>query len=212
MRRFFAITLALCLLFLTAACQEEEGTTSAGAAPQQPSSAPIPTQPMIEPPPPGSGAGDTALIWETPADWEAVTPDNRMRKAQYRVPGEAGDAECVVFYFGPGQGGDPLANAQRWANQFTLSDGRPGTADMKMENRNVGDIEILTVEVSGTYEGAGFGMGRPKPAPIPNQMLLGAVAKGPDANWFFKLTGPEATVTAQRSAFEAMVGSLKRGR
>lgn len=211
MRRFLAIALALGFVGLATACQEEEAATTTSAAPQQPAGAPMPAQPMIAPPPPGSGAGETALVWETPQDWEAVTPDSRMRKAQYRVPGEAGDAECVVFYFGPGQGGDPLANAQRWANQFTLPDGRPGTADMKMENRKVGDIEVLTVEVSGTFEGAGFGMGRPPPTPIPNQMLLGAVAKGPDANWFFKLTGPEGTVTAQRGAFEAMVGSLKQG-
>ena len=29
-----------------------------------------------------------------------------MRRAQYRISGSGGDAECVVFYFGPGQGGD----------------------------------------------------------------------------------------------------------
>jgi hypothetical protein len=41
--------------------------------------------------------------------------------------------------------------------------------------------------------------------------LLGAVAPGPDANWFFKLTGPDKTVTAQRDAFIGMVKSLKPG-
>jgi hypothetical protein len=134
-----------------------------------------------------------------------------MRKAQYHVPGEAGDAECIVFYFGPGEGGDALANAQRWAGQFTLSDGRPGAEGMKLNKRTVGDIDVLTVEIAGTYQG-GFGMQRQQATPQPNQMLLGAVAEGPDANWFFKLTGPETTVTAQRSAFEALVESLKRER
>ena len=28
------------------------------------------------------------------------TPSSSMRRAQYRVPGAGGDAECVVFYFG----------------------------------------------------------------------------------------------------------------
>jgi hypothetical protein len=54
-------------------------------------------------------------------------------------------------------------------------------------------------------------MQQPKPAPIPNYMLLGAIAEGPDANWFFKLAGPEATVEGQRAAFEDLVGSFKRG-
>jgi hypothetical protein len=134
-----------------------------------------------------------------------------MRKAQYRVSGEAGDAEFIVFYFGPGEGGDALANAQRWAGQFTLADGRPGNTGMTVENRKVGDIDVLTVAVSGTHQG-GFRMQGSKEAPKPNQMLLGAIAKGPDANWFFKLTGPQATVEDQRAAFEGLVGSLKQGK
>jgi hypothetical protein len=40
-------------------------------------------------------------------------------------------------------------------------------------------------------------------------MLLGAIAQGPDANWFFKFTGPAGTVRAQRAAFEGMIRSLK---
>jgi hypothetical protein len=62
--------------------------------------------------------------------------------------------------------------------------------------------------VTGTYAG---GMGGAVSEPRPGFMLLGAVVEGPDANWFFKLTGPEQTVRAQRSAFEQMVRSVKRG-
>jgi hypothetical protein len=40
-------------------------------------------------------------------------------------------------------------------------------------------------------------------------MLLGAIAEGPDAPWFFKFTGPEATVRAQRQAFVGMMRSLR---
>jgi hypothetical protein len=47
--------------------------------------------------------------------------------------------------------------------------------------------------------------------PKPGYRLLGAVAPGPDANWYFKFTGPDATVNAQRAAFESMVKSLKHG-
>ena len=42
-------------------------------------------------------------------------------------------------------------------------------------------------------------------------MLLGAIAEGPDANWFFKVTGPEVTVKANQGAFEKMLQSLHIG-
>jgi hypothetical protein len=151
-----------------------------------------------------------ALTWATPAGWVTEDPSTRMRKAQYRVPGTGGDAECVVFYLGPGEGGDPMGNAERWAGQFTLADGRPGSAGMKTASRKIGEIDVLTVEVAGTYQG-GFGLQGQPPAPKPGQLLFGAIAKGPDANWFFKLLGPEATVEEQRTAFQGLLESLQPG-
>ncbi len=53
-------------------------------------------------------------------------------------------------------------------------------------------------------------MGRPDQS-LEDYMLLGAIARGPDANWFFKLTGPRATVAGQREAFRGMIESLKTG-
>lgn len=165
---------------------------------------------QITPPPAGSGEGATALSWALPKGWSEEPPANAMRKAQYKVPGPGGDGECVVFYFGPGQGGAPQANADRWASQFTLADGQPGTSGMKTGSMKVGDIEVLTVEVKGTYNG-GTGMGMAPSEPKPGYALLGAVAEGADANWFFKFTGPEKTVEANRAAFEGMLKSVKRG-
>jgi hypothetical protein len=130
-----------------------------------------------------------------------------MRRAQYRVPGPGGDAELVVFYFGPGQGGDAMSNARRWAGQFRQPDGRDPTAAMKTREADVGGLKVTTVEVRGTYSG---GMGGTVEEKAGHQ-LLGAIAAGPDANWFFKLTGPEKTVTAQKAAFEGLIRSLKKG-
>ena len=207
MRRLLVTSLAVCLLLATA-CPEQQNAGAGGAPP--PPGSPSATGALVQPPPPGAGTGMAALTWTTPEDWVAETPSSGMRKAQYRVPGEAGDAECVVFYFGPGEGGDAEANAQRWANQFTLADGRPGSAGMKVDSRKVGDIDVLVVEVGGTYQG-GFRMQQPQQPPKPDQLLLAAIAHGPDANWFFKLIGPTATVESQRAGFDELVGSLKRG-
>jgi hypothetical protein len=204
--RLRLVTPLILMLVLASGAWANHHNATADAPPPEP----IVIQGSVEPPPPGSGSGGAALSWTTPPGWLAEAPSNSMRKAQYRVTGDAGDAECIVFYFGPGQGGSALSNAQRWAEQFTLADGRPGKQGMQIENRTVGDIEVLVVAVSGTRQG-GFRMQSTPEPPKPNQMLLGAVAKGSDANWFFKLTGPAATVAAQRSAFDALVASLKRG-
>ena len=165
----------------------------------------------IPPPPAGSGTGATGLAWATPAGWVEEQPDSQMRRAQYKVPGAGGDAECAVFYFGPGQGGEPMANAQRWAGQFKNADGSSAESSMTTSNGKIGDLSVLRVEVHGTYNG-GMTMTAEPATPKPGYMLLGAIAEGPDANWFFKLTGPESTVKAQKAAFDSMIDSLRRGK
>ncbi len=160
--------------------------------------------------PEGAGVGDDALVWTVPAGWIVEKPASPMRRAQYRVQGTAGDGECVVFYFGPGQGGDPTSNARRWAEQFTLADGSSAESTMKTSSIGVGALRVLTVEVAGTYKG-GMTMTAAPAASKPGYRLLGAVAAGPDANWYFKLTGPDKTVSDQRGAFTSMVRSLKKG-
>jgi hypothetical protein len=168
------------------------------------------TASSLPPVPAGAGSGDSALAWTAPKSWIAEPPSSPMRRAQYRVPGKSGEGECAVFYFGPGQGGDPMANAQRWAGQFTLPDGSPAGSAMKTSEIEVGGLKVILVEVAGTYSG-GMTMGSEPAQPKPGYRLLGAVAPGPDANWFFKFTGPDATVVEQRGAFESMVKSLKHG-
>lgn len=164
----------------------------------------------LPPVPRGAGEGATGLAWRVPAGWMVETPSSPMRRAQYKVPGPGGEGECAVFYFGPGQGGDPMSNAVRWADQFTLSDGSSAQSGMKTSEIDAGGLKVVLVEVAGTYKG-GMTMTAAPAVPKPGYRLLGAVAPGPDANWYFKFTGPDSTVSAQRDAFLSMVRSLKHG-
>lgn len=179
----------------------------AGAQTQMPPGHP-PTAPRpdIPAPPPGTGTGAAALRWTAPSHWVSETPTSTMRRAQYRIPGKGGVAECVVFYFGPGQGGDAQANAQRWGSQFTKPDGGPA-GTLKTREIKVSAMPAMLVEVTGTYVG---GMGA-QTAPRPDSMLLGAIVDGPDARWFFRAVGPRTTLEGERSAFEKMIRSIKRG-
>ncbi len=163
--------------------------------------------PQLVPPKEGSGTGETGLSWTAPQGWQVEAPSSQMRRAQYRLPGAGGDGECAVFYFGPNEGGDPVGNVQRWAAQFPKADGSP--SDAKTSEIKVGTMPVTLVEIDGTYAGGMGGM--TQSTPKENYKLLGAVAQGPDANWFFKCTGPKATMEAQRGAFDQLVKSLKPG-
>jgi hypothetical protein len=165
--------------------------------------------PGVPPPTTGGGTGQAALTWTDPKGWAREAPSSPMRRAQYRIPGPGGEGECVVFYFGAGQGGDATANAMRWADQFEQADGTPSRQALKTKTIDVGGVRVVLTEITGTYRG---GMpGGPAAPSRPNYMLLGAIARGPDANWFFKATGPRQTLEANRKAFEALVSSIRRG-
>jgi hypothetical protein len=168
----------------------------------------IPGQQMPEGHPAVEGGSQGGrLTWQVPEGWIEEPPSNTMRVAQYKVPGPGGDGECVVYYFGPGQGGGALANAQRWAGQFGQPDGSSSVDAMTMKRLESTRRPVDIVEVTGTYEGGMTGSAQPA-TPQENYMLLGAIAEGPDAPWFFKFTGPEATVRDQRGSFVQMLESI----
>jgi hypothetical protein len=163
---------------------------------------------------PSAGAGSSPrgdVAWSAPAAWTSEAPSSAMRRAQYIVPkaaGDAADGECAVFYFGPGQGGDVRANLERWASQFTDASGR--SAEPSPIVSQVNGLKVSKVSVEGTYNAAQM-MGGGDQAPKPGYLLLGAIVEGPDANWFFKCTGPKKTMEANREAFDGMIGSVHPG-
>ncbi len=217
MKSQMGYAVGLLIVLLVVACAGDAASDSA-AAPQVTPGQELPAgHPAISPdsssvvpaPPPNSGRGSQGMSWTQPAQWLAETPSSSMRRAQYRVPGASGDAQCVVFYFGPGQGGDAQANVERWADQFGQPGGGSSREALRTEELVVGGVRVLIAEVKGIYSGGMTGMG--SQTPRPGSMLLGAVAEGPDANWFFKLTGPEQTVEENRKPFMSMVQSIRAG-
>jgi hypothetical protein len=216
-RKLLPVLTIVAILVLSVSCGSDDSAEPSTAPAQETVQLPPDHPPLqqggsqsgVIPPPAGSGSGTTGMTWSAPAGWVETEPVSAMRKAQYRIPGDAGDAEMVVYYFGPKQGGDVDTNIQRWINEFAQPDGRPSDEVARIETPQVPGVSVKTVEVTGTYSGGATMLGGGEP--LPDYMLLAAVAQGPDANWFFKLTGPEATVTPQREAFREMIGSLKVG-
>lgn len=139
-----------------------------------------------------------------PRGWVAQQPSSSMRVAQYGLPGPAGEATLGIFFFGPGQGGSVEANIERWYGQFKQEDGQP--AQGRRWTRQVRDIEITGVDISGTFSG---GMGSAEPQA--DYRMLGAIAVHRSGTVFFKLTGPAQTIEQWAASFDEFLGSLQAG-
>ena len=141
-----------------------------------------------------------------PTGWVAQQPSSSMRVAQYGLPGPAGEATLGIFFFGPGQGGSVEANIERWYGQFSQEDGQP--AQGRRWTRQVGDIEITGLDISGTFSG-GMGMGNADPEV--DYRMLGAIAVHRSGTVFFKMTGPAQTVEQWAASFDEFLDSLQAG-
>jgi hypothetical protein len=208
--------LALALCLLPVACGEP------GPAPNPP--APIvakpaapPTAPASDAAPPAdeanwklSGAGDDAarveiagLVLPKPPTWTWQQPTMQFRTLQYAVPGAAdstGAAELVFSLFKAGDGGPIESNITRWSGQFRTAEG--GASTPVRSERSVAGLKVTIVENRGGYVPMGA------PAPRSGFAQLGAIIEAPGRNVFIRLVGPEATVDANRAAFEAMVDGM----
>jgi hypothetical protein len=143
-----------------------------------------------------------------PRAWTSATPSSSMRLAEYRVPGAAGalPVEVVVYFFGPGQGGPPDANIERWHSQFSNPDGTPVKALVRRDS--AGKLPVTFAEFTGTYA-RGVGTGSSADAARPGHTLLAAIVETPRGTLFVQCYGPSAAVTAQRAAYEAFVKGLR---
>jgi hypothetical protein len=142
-----------------------------------------------------------------PKGWTSATPSSSMRLAQYVIPGAAGSlpVEVVVYFFGPGQGGDPAANLERWHSQFSNPDGTPVKEVVTHEKTA---FPITFAEYRGTYA-RGVGAGSSAADARPNHLLMAAIAETPKGSLFVQCYGPIAAAEAQRAAFRAFVLGLK---
>jgi hypothetical protein len=148
------------------------------------------------------------LKWVAPSGWKNQGRTS-MRAATYVPPAAPGDedaAECVVYFFGAGQGGSVEANVERWKGQFAEAGGKPAVA--KVSKRTIHGLPVTTIESGGDYSGMG---GPNAPGGVKHHYsLLGAIVEGPGGTVFLKFAGPEKTVAANRRQFDELVASFEK--
>jgi hypothetical protein len=171
-----------------------------------------------EPEPPAAGSAleptVTPLAWDAPPTWTLLPGAKAPKKATYKVPAAGGDkedAEVNVVFFGTGAEGDP---ERRFKEMFGQFDGDVG-ASAKREAFDVHGWRVETVDVAGTFKmNLTPEVGPKKRSPVQmvkkDHRLHAAVVKTPDrGNWFFRMTGPDATVQSATSSFRAMIDSVR---
>jgi hypothetical protein len=212
MRTYTIVVIAASLAGSLALCQCSKA--------DEPPPSPTPASPPVAtttnaapaPPPmqaPAVQAGAMPLQWNDPPRWVRRKPSSPMRLAEYDVPhagSDSADAECTVITFGPGQGGNIDDNIGRWVGQFSPQAGAPTKAV-----GTVNGMKVTRVEVTGAYHPMQMPGAPSAPATLSNARLIGAIVEAPTGLWFFKLTGPDATVKAAANDFDAMMASLHAG-
>jgi hypothetical protein len=143
-----------------------------------------------------------------PADWTTKPVTSSMRAADFVLPGKAGEAELIVYYFGSGGAGSIDDNVNRWLDQFQQPDGKSSRDAARIEKPKFAGQDATYVSVTGRYVSQGM-PGGGGPVDKPDQALAAAIVSSPSGPYYFKLVGPKETVDAQAKAFRAMLDSLK---
>ncbi|MEE8525728.1 MAG: hypothetical protein V3T72_17460 [Thermoanaerobaculia bacterium] len=204
----FALLIALSTGCADRGSSSDEAPAADGAGEENPAPAAAPEFAPITTHGGGTGGGGTEVTlpgatFELPGDWQQQAPSSSMRAAQAEIPGAAGAGQLTVFFFGVGGGGGTESNLQRWIGQVEVDPASPPVREVFS-----GDgTRVSWVEARGTLKPSTMGTG--PTSPQPDSMLLGGVVEGAGGPWYFKATGPGATMEAQKDAFLAMLGSVK---
>lgn len=144
-------------------------------------------------PPASAPMAAADLHWQAPAGWKEL-PASGMRRASFQVPGPAGAGDLSVVVL-PGPAGGTLANINRWRGQLGL--GEFSAADLQAQSKRASSPAgpLVVVDFAGNGSNSGT-------------RLLAAILETPQQTWFFKLTGPEATVAGSRRGFMEFIAGL----
>jgi uncharacterized protein YbdZ (MbtH family) len=135
------------------------------------------------------------LQYVLPAGWQEKTP-TQMRVASFDISQDGKHADISVIPLG-GMGGGDFANVNRWRGQVGL----PPLADDALralaEPVAVGDQPADLYDLAGTAPGSAG-----------TKRILAVILHRDDTAWFFKMTGEDPLVAAQKEHFIQFLKSI----
>ena len=143
---------------------------------------------------PVATASGAALTWKGPSHWEEK-PAGGMRKGTFTLKGEGGAAAELAITAFPGDVGGEVANVNRWRGQINLPAQSPEEVARSLQRIDQHGLKISVVEMAGTGANA--------------TRVLGAMVPHGGSTWFFKLSGPDALVAKEKTAFMDFLKTIK---
>jgi hypothetical protein len=158
--------------------------------PADPAAPAAPAAPATPPAAAAAPAGGE-MTWQVPAGW-TLAPASGSRYATFSIAG-AGDAkgELAITHF-PGDVGGDLANVNRWRGQIGMAPIGEAELAPLVTKLTAGLKTMSLVDLTGPEVRCAAGWTR----------------HGADT-WFFKFTGPDALVGAEKAKFTAFLESVR---
>ena len=152
----------------------------------------IPAHNALAPPAPPAAAADGSVTWQVPAGWTLAPSASAMRYATLSVVAADGNkGELVVSHF-PGDVGGDLENVNRWRQQVSLPPVDAAGLAPLVSKLTAGAKILSLIDVTGPQL----------------RLTAGWTRHGADT-WFFKFTGPDALVAAEKAKFTAFLESVR---
>jgi hypothetical protein len=145
------------------------------------------------------GVGSTArpqLTWKKPVAWNEGPPAE-MRVASFNVKGKGGKQADISVVPLSGTAGGDIANVNRWRGQV----GQPATTPEELQ-KIVQKVEIAG-QPADLYELTGKNTSSGDPTRV-----IGVIQHRDGTAWFFKMTGDDEVVAAQKPAFLEFLKSV----
>ena len=143
--------------------------------------------------------------WEAPEGWREAE-STMMRKANF-VVGSEGEAECYLTVLSGDGGGIPL-NVNRWRGQMGL-EALTEEQIAALPTIPMVDTQAVFIEAGGTFGAMGDDVHVTSAEQKKDYVLQGAICLIEDQALFVKMTGPAATVNAEKDHFLAFCRSIR---
>ncbi len=174
-----------------------EGKIASAPAPAPMSASPGGNNTNAPTPPPIEAAQGAPVQYTLPPGWQEK-PLSPMRLASFKASGPNGKEPDVSVVALPGIAGGDLANVNRWRGQVQLAPIDEDTLAKTAEHITANGHDFLLVDLASE-----------QPVKGEKQRILAAILDENERSWFIKMTGEDAAVASQKSAFTDFLRGLK---